>query len=55
LLTRLASQSNAEPVLDTSTNTPVGAYALLQKADRTNFGMPLAPGSYRSITTTHTR
>ncbi len=41
-------------VLDTSTNTPIGAYGLLQNADRTNFGMPLAPGTYSSITTTTT-
>ena len=41
-------------VLDTSTNTPASGPFLLQNADRTNWGMPLAPGLYSKIITTTT-
>ena len=41
-------------VLDTSANTPVGQFPLFQNSDRTNWGMPLAPGTYNKVITTTT-
>lgn len=41
-------------VIDTATNTPVGAPLLAQNSDRTNWGMQLPPGFYTEIVTTAT-